>query len=61
MIKDTVKDAFDLFLPGLEYKYCIMLDSPQERYEQYFIPVLEVLDMQEGVARGRAKIFFYTV
>lgn len=53
MIKGAVKEVFDLFLPELEYKHCVMLDNPEKRYEQYFIPVLDVLDMQEGLMREK--------
>jgi len=53
MIKDTVKEVFDLFLPELDYKHCCLLDNPNDRYDVYYIPILDVLDMREGEAQGR--------
>lgn len=53
MIKDTVKEVFDLFLPELEYKHCCLLDNPNDRYDIYYIPVLEVMDMRQGAAEGK--------
>ena len=37
MIKGAVKEVFDVFLPELEYKHCVFLDNPYDRYEEYFI------------------------
>lgn len=51
MIKDGVKEAFDLFLPEVEYKHCCLLDSLTNRYDIYYIPVLEVMEIQEGKKR----------
>jgi hypothetical protein len=57
MVKGSVKEVFDLFLPELEYKHCIVLDNPYDRYEQYFIPMLDVLDLEKGMAWDN-HIFF---
>lgn len=53
MIRGVVKEVFDLFLPDLEYKHCCLLDNPNNRYDIYYIPVLDVLELQEGAAQGR--------
>jgi len=53
MIKDSVKEVFDLFLHELEYKHCVLLDNPEKRYTQYFIPVLYDLNIEDGVKQGR--------
>jgi len=57
MIKGAVKDVFDLFLPVLEYKHCCLVDRDNDRCDVYYIPTLEVLDVQEGVAQCR-HIFY---
>jgi len=53
MVKGAVKEVFDLFLPELDYKHCCLLDKPNDRYDMYYIPMLDVVDMQEGAAQGR--------
>jgi len=53
MIKNAVKEVFDLFLPELEYKHCCLIDSASEKYEQYHIPVLEVLDTQTASTENK--------
>jgi len=53
MIKGAVKEVFDMFLPELAYKHCVLLDKPEKRSEQYFIPVLDMFDMQGGLQRGK--------
>jgi len=52
MIKDAVKEVFDLFMPELEYKHCCLLDNPNNRHELYFIPVLDLVDMSKNSTKG---------
>lgn len=53
MIKDSVKEVFDLFMPELEYKHCCLLDNPNDRYGIYYIPMLDVLDIKDGITQSR--------
>jgi len=56
MVKGAVKQVFDMFLPKMQYKHCVMIDEPENKYEQYYIPVLDVFDVSEvskAVASGR--------
>jgi len=56
MIKGAVKEVFDMFLPRIQYKHCIMTERVKKRYERYYIPLLEVFgedDSIETVAEGR--------
>ncbi len=56
MVKDAVKEVFDLFLPELEYKRAFLLDAPYNKYERYYIPVLEALPClsdKSTIDRGR--------
>ena len=52
MIKGAVKEVFDLFLPGLEYKHCCLLDNTADHNEVYYIPILTVAEANEGQAQG---------
>ena len=52
MIKGAVKEVFDLFLPEIRYKHCVMIDKPEKRCERYYIPLLDVFDLSEGCAHG---------
>ena len=52
MIKGAVKEVFDLFLPGVTYKHCDMIDKENRRYEQYYIPALDILSTQEATEQG---------
>ena len=53
MVKGVIKEVFDLFLPNMEYKRCLTMDDPLKRYEQYFIPGLEILDLHTGSAHKK--------
>jgi len=59
MVKGAVKDIFDIFLPELEYKHCCLVDNNYERYDVYYIPLLDVFNIQEGIAQGRH--LFYSI
>ena len=52
MIKGAVKEVFDMFLPDMAYKRCNLIDTAVERYETYYIPTLDVVDIKDGIERG---------
>jgi len=56
MIKGAVKEVFDMFMPDLEYKHCCLIDNVNEKYEEYFIPVLDVLDW-DMATEGKRHVF----
>ena len=53
MIKGAVKEVFDLFLSDIQYKHCILIDRPEKRHEQYYIPILDVCSVNEGSGQGK--------
>jgi len=52
MVKGAVKEVFDLFLPEIRYKHCVLLDKPEKKHERYYIPMLDVFEVNAGRARG---------
>ena len=53
MVRGAVKQVFDLFLPGNQYQTCFLLDHDFDRFEYYHIPVLEIIDIPEGITRNQ--------
>ena len=52
IVKCVVKDVIDIFLPEVEYKFCCLIDEPNNIYEQYLIPMLYTVDIKTGIASG---------
>ena len=52
MVKGAVKEVFDMFLPKAEYKHCCLLDNSNSEYFVYYIPVLDVMKLSEGLEHG---------
>lgn len=48
MIKDAVKEVFDLFLPGHEYKHCCFIEGTSDKYTLYYIPTLEIMSVEKA-------------
>ena len=53
MVKGVVKEVFDMFLPGMIYKRCNLIDRVVERYETYYIPIIDAIKFKGGIERGR--------
>ena len=49
MVKSVVKDVIDLFMPDVEYRFCCLIDEPNNIYEQYLIPMLHTVDINTGI------------
>ena len=52
MVKGTVKEVLDIFMPEMEYKYCCLLDETNSVYENYCIPMLHEVDIHLGDELG---------
>ena len=52
MVKDVLKTVFDLFLPYLKYKECFLLEKKAAGYNLYYIPFLDIIEKDVGIARG---------
>jgi len=52
MIKGAIKDVFELFYPNMELKHCVLIDKPEKKYTQYFIPHLDLFDFELGIKFG---------
>jgi hypothetical protein len=52
MVKDVVKDVIDMFMPDMVYKNCCLIDERNNKYEQYHIPMLDTVGMQQGMEWG---------
>jgi len=53
IVKGSVKDVFDLFLPDLKYKRCLLLDRPLRKLTSYHIPILDVIEFEQGADEKR--------
>ena len=61
MVKGAVKQTFDMFLPQIQYKHLVITERDGKRYEQYYIPLLDVLDkseIQEAMIQDRPIFCF---
>jgi hypothetical protein len=52
MVKGAVKEVLDMFTPDMQYKHCCLLDEPNQKYEQYFIPLFDTVDAHTGAEMG---------
>lgn len=62
MVKGAVKQVFDMFLPRVQYKHCVMAERDGKRHEQYYIPLFDVLDeseAQEAMTQNRPIFCFF--
>lgn len=49
MVKGAVKQVFDMYIPKSQYKHCILTERDGKKHEQYFIPLLDLVDVGEGL------------
>jgi len=49
MVKDSIKDVIDLFIPDMDYKHCCLIDDPNNSFVQYYIPMLDITDEEVGI------------
>jgi len=62
MVRGAVKQVFDIFMPSIEYKHCVFTERDGESHEQYYIPMLEVLNVNEALqAMEQHRPFFRVV